>query len=53
LVQKDKEGRDLIEALEEDTRGIETQTGNMAALYKTIMSHKEKVNEIQIDLSYK
>ena len=30
LVQKDKEGRDLIDALEQDTRGIETQTVNMA-----------------------
>lgn len=53
LVQKDKEGRELVEALEEDTRGIETQTGNMAALYKTIMSHKEKINDMQIDMSYK
>ena len=43
----------MVELLEEDIRGIETQTGNMAALYKTIMSHKEKINDMQIDMSYK
>ena len=53
LVQKDQEGRDLIQRLEMDTRGIEQQTGNMATLYKTIMSHKEKINEIQIEMSVK
>ena len=44
LVQKDQEGRDLVDALEQDTRSIETQAGNMASLYQTIQSHREKIN---------
>jgi len=53
LVQKDQEGRDLVEKLEMDTRGIEESTSNVAMVYKTIMSHKEKINEIQIEMSVK
>ena len=39
--------------LEKDTRSIETQATNMAALYQTIHSHREKINQIQIDMSSK
>lgn len=53
LVQKDQEGRDLVEKLEMDTRGIEESTSHVAMVYKTIMSHKEKINEIQIEMSVK
>jgi hypothetical protein len=53
MVQKDQEGRDLVEKLEMDTRGIEESTSNVAMVYKTIMSHKEKINEIQIEMSVK
>ena len=53
LILKDQEGRDLVEKLEMDTRGIEESTSNVAMVYKTIMSHKEKINEIQIEMSVK
>ena len=46
LVQKDMEGRELVAALESDTKNIENSAGAMITLYKSIMSHRSTINEI-------
>ena len=53
VLAKDTEARDLVQALEDDTKSIITRSGAMLQHLKNILAHREKTNKLSIEADSK